>query len=424
MSENHSTVHSAADQPDATTPATPATPAASSSKRRRPDVPLPPPRGSRPKPAKPRPDFPLFPHAAGVWAKKIRGKMYYFGPWEDPEGALKKYEAEKEALHAGRKPRADPEAVTVKDVVNAFLTAKKTAVDNGELSSLTWKDYRAACDEVVGALGKGRVVADLRPDDFARLRDALAKRCGPHRLKKMILCVRMAFGFAYDNELTASPVRYGQGFKVPSKKTLRTHKAACGAQTFTADELRRMLAAATVPMRAMFLLGINAGMGNSDVARLPLAAVNLDTGWIDFPRPKTGMPRRCPLWPETVDAIRAALAVRPEPKDPADAALVFVTKYGHSWSRDVTAVSQETRKLLARLDINGRHRLGFYTLRHTFRTIADGAKDQPAADLIMGHEVAHMSSVYREGIDDARLKAVADHVRAWLFPPGQSSPVV
>jgi len=47
--------------------------------------------------------------------------------------------------------------------------------------------------------------------------------------------------------------------------------------------------------------------------------------------------------------------------------------------------------------------------------VADGAKDQPAADFIMGHEVQHMSSVYREGIDDDRLRAVADHVRAWLF---------
>lgn len=34
----------------------------------------------------------------------------------------------------------------------------------------------------------------------------------------------------------------------------------------------------------------------------------------------------------------------------------------------------------------------------------------------MGHEVAHMSSAYRETISDARLRAVADHVRAWLFP--------
>ena len=49
------------------------------------------------------------------------------------------------------------------------------------------------------------------------------------------------------------------------------------------------------------------------------------------------------------------------------------------------------------------------------RTVADEARDQPAADHIMGHEVAHMSSVYREKISDARLKAVSDHVHAWLF---------
>jgi integrase len=383
------------------------------------------------KPAKPYPEFPLFAHAVGQWAKKIRGKMHYFGLWADPDAALKKYLEQKDALHAGRKPRPDADAVTVKDVANDFLNAKQALVDTGELSPRTWADYKLVCDLAVAHLGKSRRADDLGPDDFAALRTKVAKKWGPERLgSKLIQYTRSLFKHAFDAGLIDRPVRFGPGFKRPSKKVLRLNRAAAGPKLFTAEEVRALvegalvvgadgpaLVQAGVQLRAMILLGINCGFGNSDCGNLPLSALDLEGGWIDYPRPKTGIPRRCPLWPETVAALREALAKRPEPKDPANAGLVFVTKYGGSWDKDTSTnpVSQETAKLLKALGINGRKGLGFYTLRHTFRTVADGAKDQPAADHIMGHEVPHMSSVYREGISDARLRAVADHVRAWLF---------
>jgi integrase len=368
-----------------------------------------------PKPAKPRPDFPLFAHAAGVWAKKIRGKLHYFGPWSDPNGALKKYNAEKDALHAGRKPRTDPEALTVKDVANDFLNAKQALVDAGELSPRTWAEYEAMAIELVAHLGKTRLAADLGPDDFGALRTKLARKWGPHRLKKAIQYIRSIFKHAYDSELIDRPIRFGPGFKRPSQKTLRLHRAKQGLKLFTAQEIHKLLEATGTPMRAMILLGINCGFGNADCGTLPLTALDLVRGWVDYPRPKTGIARRCPLWPETVEALKDALADRPKPKDPADAGLVFVTKYGKGWSKDIadSPITKQTRKLLDGLGING-HR-NFYTLRHTFRTIADEAKDQPAADFIMGHDVPHMSSVYRETISDGRLKAVTDHVRGWLF---------
>jgi integrase len=382
--------------------------------------------GKPAKPEKPTPDFPLYAHAAGYWAKRIRGRVHYFGRWDDPNGALDNYNAQKDALHSGRKPREAIEGTTVKDLCNRFLAAKQGRVDAGELSPLSWKDYKDACDEIVAAFGKRRLLTDLGPDDFADLRKRLAAKCAPVRLGNSIQRIRSVFKYGYDVELLDRAIRFGPDFARPSRKVLRIERPRKDAKLFTADEVRRMIEAAGPQLRAMLLLAINAGMGNTDCATLPITALDLHRGFLDYPRPKTGIPRRAALWPETVAALKEALAERPTPKDEADAGLCFITKYGHRWARVVMtptktgyrvsqddAVSKETRKLLDQLGIEG-HR-NFYALRHTFRTVADGAKDQPVADHIMGHEVAHMSSVYREGIDDARLKAVADHVHAWLF---------
>ncbi len=43
------------------------------------------------RPTKPRPDFPLFAHANGQWAKKIQGKLHYFGAWDKPQMAEENY---------------------------------------------------------------------------------------------------------------------------------------------------------------------------------------------------------------------------------------------------------------------------------------------------------------------------------------------
>ncbi|MGH7172487.1 MAG: tyrosine-type recombinase/integrase [Gemmataceae bacterium] len=371
------------------------------------------------KPTKPYADFPLYAHATKRWAKKIRGQLHYFGSWDDGwQAALDNYEKQKDALHAGRKPREQAEGTTVKELCNAFLNAKNALVESGELLARTWNDYKFACELIVSRFGKSRLVEDLGPDDFAALRNYMAKRWAVTSVRTVIQWIRCVFKFAADNQLISKPVCYGQNFKRPSPKVLRIERARRGPKLFTAAEIRQLLDAASVPVRAQILLGINCGFGNTDCGTLPQTAVDWSNTIIDFPRPKTGIPRRCPLWPETVAALRDALDKRPEPKNPEHAGLVFLTQRGLPWAKGIadSPLTKEMAKLLRRLRINGRKGLGFYTLRHTFRTVADESKDQPAVDFIMGHEVAHMSSVYRETISDSRLRAVADPVRLWLFP--------
>jgi integrase len=117
-----------------------------------------------------------------------------------------------------------------------------------------------------------------------------------------------------------------------------------------------------------------------------------------------------------VEAIKQALARRPEPRREEHAALVFLTKYGGPWFKGDTTnpLSAEVRKLLDSLGIDGAR--NFYALRHTFETVGGEAKDQVAVDHIMGHARDDMASVYRERISDERLRAVTDHVRRWLWP--------
>jgi integrase len=394
------------------------------------------------KPAKPYPDFPLTPHPTKRWCKKIRGRLYYFGRWDDPEAALREYLDQRDDLFAGRQPAAAAldNGLSVRDLCNEFLTSKKHRLDIGQLSAEMFGEYHSACARVVDTFGKDKPVADLKPSDFQRLMFRFPPGWGPIRRGKMIQLTRSVFRYASEQDLIDKPVKFGLEFRKPGKAVLRMHKAKVrmqnGARMFAASELRSLIDKAKPTFKAMLLLAANTGFGNSDCSRLPLSALDLDGGWVDFPRPKTGIARRVPLWPETVAAIRAALALRPNAKRPEDAGLAFLTCRGQQWCKvlfhqdkdgrvrivHVDNIGQELGKLLKKLGIQ-RKGLGFYTLRHTFRTIADEARDQPAANAIMGHADESMANVYRERISDERLRAVCAHVRGWLFDTKQTPQV-
>ena len=386
------------------------------------------------KPHKPRKDFPLYPHAVGKWAKTIRGKTFYFGTWNDPEGALREYLDQKDDLYAGRTPGTKG-GLTLRELANAFVKSKRIDLDAGRLSPRTFCDYDRSCRVLLDEFGVNRAVLDLRPQDFETLYARLVRKHGLGTLGREITVTRSVFRYAFESDLVERPVKFGPRFRGPSKQDKRKAKArveqANGKKLFTADEVRRLMDAADPQLKAMILLGVNGGMGNTDCSSLPESALDLKAGWLDYARGKTGIERRIPLWPETVEALRLVIANRRTAADEADAGLVFLTKFGLRWvrygfeetkrlGRTSIKAKQDNQlaktfgKLLDQLKLR-RPGIGFYCLRHTFETIAGGSKDQVAVDAIMGHADPSMAAEYRHGIDDSRLRAVTDFVRNWLL---------
>ena len=111
------------------------------------------PRKAVSKPKKPRPDFPLFPHASGRWAKKVRGKFRYLGKIaDDPEGvaALEMWLERGDTWRAGREWReAGDDELQLRDLANHFLTAKRMLVDSGDIVTRTLVDYHSVCERTL-----------------------------------------------------------------------------------------------------------------------------------------------------------------------------------------------------------------------------------------------------------------------------------
>ena len=303
------------------------------------------------------------------------------------------------------------------------MNSKRHLLDTREITQRTFADYYHTCDRIVSEFGRNRLVDDLVADNFEQLQGSLSKTRRPVALGNEIQRVRSIFKYAYENGLIDKPIRYGQAFKKSSKKVIRKARNGNGKWMFEAEELRLILDAAGQPFKAMVLLGINCGFGQTDVSSLPASVIDFDDSWVVIPRPKTGIERRCPLWPETAEALKDAIAKRPRPNEKADDTLVFLTKYGNPWTRVsqgekhawVDSIGLQFGKLLKSVSLK-REGLNFYAIRHTFQTVAEECRDLPAVKHVMGHPDDSMSAVYRERISDERLRAVTDTVRVWLWP--------
>jgi len=132
------------------------------------------------KPAKPE-GSPLYPYNSGKWAKKIKGKLQYFGRWDNHGAALAEYESVREALDSGVDPSSiDPESFTVADACDYFLESCEHRVKRNDLAARTFADYQTTCKSLTAMLGRDTTVSKLDPPRFRELLKDLRKTCATY----------------------------------------------------------------------------------------------------------------------------------------------------------------------------------------------------------------------------------------------------
>lgn len=359
------------------------------------------------RPPKPFKGFPLFAHNNRQWCRKIGGRIYSFGAWENPTAALERHNKEYPYRKAGVPVPDTFDGLKVGDLCNKFLAVKDADRASGEITERWFDDLERIGKLIVAHIDRNRPVESLSADDFRKLRTAIVAKHSPGIARNFIQRAKSFFRFAWENELIAKPVRYGDAFKPPRRSLERKRRAEIGPKVFEPAELRDILEACNPAMRAAMLLMVNCGLSNSDICKLPAKALNLKTGWLDWARPKTGIERRSKLWPETVDAVQKYLADRPSDALPER---VFVTRFGAEWTR--SALVHEVAKVALKAGVD---KGSPEWCRKTCLTIGEEARDIPALRRIMGHCDPSISDHYRERITDSRIQAVTEHIRQWLL---------
>ncbi len=172
---------------------------------------------------------------------------------------------------------------------------------------------------------------------------------------------------------------------------------------FTSEDIRQLLDAADMKMRAMIWLGLNCGFGCTDCAELKWSNLDFENGRVKLARKKTGILRDLPLWPETIEAIKTI---------PKKGKLVFYTSRGNSFMRTIlkidgngnskyttqNTITPKFSRLIKKVGLNVPMGTGFYTLRRTAATIAARSGDPFAVQRLLGHADLQMATRYVQDV--------------------------
>jgi hypothetical protein len=99
-----------------------------------------------------------------------QGPNVLFRTVSGPDKALDRFLAEKDQIILHGRRIEKPTGATVAELCIRFMTTKDAMLASGELSVHSRRDYFRVCETLVNVFAKGRLLTEIHPDDFERLR--------------------------------------------------------------------------------------------------------------------------------------------------------------------------------------------------------------------------------------------------------------
>ena len=355
--------------------------------------------------------------AAPRWRKKYQGRVHYFRgeyaraleQWKALRDKLDKVEVvdlrffppqakqghEFKWLEVPKTTKTTtttttPTVLTLKAAIDRFLTTKQSQVGQG-ITPGRWDCLQRYTLAFSRFIGDGLAVADLAESHLADYHAHLLTKIKHHDYSRDTAWLAMAIvkqfvRWAYRQRMIAEMPR-NMDSRDCDDLTITT--PAKQIPTFTTDEVKDILKAATPTTRLYVLLALNCGMTQKDISDLKPDQVDLDLGTITRKRSKTTNCENVPvvcykLWAETLRLLRIHRSSDPgrwlvsEENNP----LAVVELSDDGKLRRWDCVAQAFKYLRASMSI--KH--PFKVLRKTSATMLAGSRDFcSVAELFLGH---------------------------------------
>ena len=294
--------------------------------------------------------------------------------------------------------------MTLKQLCDLYLQYQNLKVQAKALTAGHHIEQVKSLKKLMSFIGPSRVIDEISTLDLQSYRRKLQKEYSTaHRMNLHISIMKAMFHWVTKNDVLSS---------IPNIDAVSrgriVHKQR---QTFSSEDIRQLIEAADVQMKAMIWLGINCGFGCTDCAELKWSNLDFENCRVKLPRKKTGISRDLPLWPETIEALEEV---------PRKGKRVFYTNRGNPFVRTIiktdandkpkystqNTITRKFSRLVKKARLDVPEGTGFYTLRRTAATIAARSGDPFAVQRLLGHADLQMATRYVQDVSKQTDKVI------------------